>query len=154
MTESISAEQIISDSSASFSWWDSSSMYFLFTVSSIRFFTFSRYQILIPVTKSKLSYDGRSVLVSGTHLVPVTNFSFSLKFYLDSCGLVILWRPLWREDGSIIYFCCWASQTQFISGLSPAGLKTIFYCPNCWDSPNLEGQVPVFMPPENRVAQL
>jgi hypothetical protein len=33
---------------------------------------------------------GQSVLVSGTHLGPATNFSFSLKFTLDSCGFVIL----------------------------------------------------------------
>jgi hypothetical protein len=39
-------------------------------------------------------------------------------------------------------------------GLSPTGLKTIFYCPNSWDSPNLEGQVPVFISPRNRVAQI
>jgi hypothetical protein len=45
-------------------------------------------------SKSKLYYDrqsvGQSVLVSGTHLGPATNFSFSLKFSLDSCGFVIL----------------------------------------------------------------
>jgi hypothetical protein len=44
--------------------------------------------------KLKLIYDrqsvGQSVLVSGTHLRPATNFSFSLKFPLDSCGLVSL----------------------------------------------------------------
>jgi hypothetical protein len=44
--------------------------------------------------KLKLNYDrqsvGQSVLVSDTHLGPMTNFSFSLKFSLDSCGLVIL----------------------------------------------------------------
>jgi hypothetical protein len=44
--------------------------------------------------KLKLNYDrlsvGQSVLVSGTHLEPATNFSFSLKFSLDSCGFVIL----------------------------------------------------------------
>jgi hypothetical protein len=33
---------------------------------------------------------GQSVLVSDTHLGHVTNFSFSLKFPLDSCGFVIL----------------------------------------------------------------
>jgi hypothetical protein len=42
----------------------------------------------------QLIYDrqsvGQSVLVSGAHLGPVTNFSFSLKFLLDSCGFVIL----------------------------------------------------------------
>jgi hypothetical protein len=32
----------------------------------------------------------QSVLVSGAHLGPVTNFSFSWKFLLDSCGFVIL----------------------------------------------------------------
>jgi hypothetical protein len=46
---------------------------------------------------------GQSVLVSGAHLGPVTNFSFSLKFPLDSCSFVILWHPLWGEDGSVIY---------------------------------------------------
>jgi hypothetical protein len=42
----------------------------------------------------QLIYDrqsvGQSVLVSGTHLGPMTNFSFSLKFLLDSCGFVSL----------------------------------------------------------------
>jgi hypothetical protein len=37
---------------------------------------------------------GRSVLVSGKHLGPATNVSFSLKFPLDSCGFVILYLPL------------------------------------------------------------
>jgi hypothetical protein len=33
---------------------------------------------------------GQSVLVSGAHLGPVTNFSFSLKFLLDIYGFVSL----------------------------------------------------------------
>jgi hypothetical protein len=36
------------------------------------------------------SQSGQSVLVSGAHLGPATNFSFSSKFSLDSCGFVIL----------------------------------------------------------------
>jgi hypothetical protein len=40
--------------------------------------------------KLKLIYDRQSVLVSGTHLGPVTNFCFSLKFLLEGCGFVIL----------------------------------------------------------------
>jgi uncharacterized membrane protein (UPF0136 family) len=36
----------------------------------------------------------QSVLVSGTHLGPTANISSYLKFSLDSCGFVILWRPL------------------------------------------------------------
>jgi hypothetical protein len=42
--------------------------------------------------KLKLISDGQqagqSVLVSGTHLGAATNFSFSLKFSLDSCGFI------------------------------------------------------------------
>jgi hypothetical protein len=57
--------------------------------------------------KLKLIYDrhsvGQSVLVSGAHLGPLTNFSFAMKFSVDSCGFAVLWRPLWREDGSVIY---------------------------------------------------
>jgi hypothetical protein len=33
---------------------------------------------------------GQSVLESGAHLGPTTNFSFSLKFPSDSCGFIIL----------------------------------------------------------------
>jgi hypothetical protein len=40
--------------------------------------------------KLKLIYVRQSVLVSGAHLGPVTNFSFSLKFPSDSCVFVIL----------------------------------------------------------------
>jgi hypothetical protein len=42
---------------------------------------------------------------------------------------------------------------QFLSGLRPEGLKTIFFVP-ILDSPNLEGHVPVFISPRNKVAQI
>jgi hypothetical protein len=58
----------------------------------------------------------QSVLVLGSHLGP-------------SCGFLGVGRPLWREDGSAIYCCCWASPVQSLLSLSPTGLKTIFYCP-------------------------
>jgi hypothetical protein len=49
---------------------------------------------LIQKLKLKLIYDrqsvGQSVLVSGAHLGPLTNFSFSLKFLSDICVFVIL----------------------------------------------------------------
>jgi hypothetical protein len=35
---------------------------------------------------------------------------------------------LWREDGSVVYNCCWRSPAQLFSGPSPVGLATIFYC--------------------------
>jgi hypothetical protein len=54
---------------------------------------------------------------------------------------------------NLLYNCFWALSEQSLLGPSPAELTTIFYC-LIWDSPNLEGQVPVFISPRNRVAQL
>jgi hypothetical protein len=64
-------------------------------------------------------------------------------------------HPLWREDGSVIYLYnfFWALPEESLLGRSPAELTTIFYS-LIWDSPNLEGQVPVFISLRNRVAQL
>jgi hypothetical protein len=42
---------------------------------------------------------------------------------------------------------------QSLLGRSPVELTAIFYC-LIWDSPNLEGRVPIFISPKNRVAQL
>jgi hypothetical protein len=42
---------------------------------------------------------------------------------------------------------------QSVLSRSPAELTTIFYC-LIWDSPNLEGQVPILISSRNRVAQL
>jgi hypothetical protein len=39
-------------------------------------------------------------------------------------------RTLWREDGSVIYSCCWASPAQFFSCLIPPGLMIIFHSLN------------------------
>jgi hypothetical protein len=55
--------------------------------------------------------------------------------------------------GNLLYNCFWAFPEQSLLGRSPAELTTIFYC-LIWDSPNLESQVPVFISPRNRVAQL
>jgi hypothetical protein len=66
-----------------------------------------------------------------------------------------MWVTLSDEDGSVIYLhnCFWALPEQSLLGQSPAELTTRFYC-LFWDSPYLEGQVPVFISPRNRVAQL
>jgi hypothetical protein len=67
-------------------------------------------------------------------------FPFYLWLYFRQFGFVVVGRPLWREVGSV--------------DLSPTGFMSIFYCIYFWDSPNLEGQIPVFISPRNRVAQL
>jgi hypothetical protein len=41
---------------------------------------------------------------------------------------VELGRPLWREDGSVVYNCCWPSPAQSFSSRSPVGLVAMFYC--------------------------
>jgi hypothetical protein len=48
-----------------------------------------RFCRLLP-SRSRSHIMTDSVLVSGAHLGPATNFTFSLKFYSDSCGFVIL----------------------------------------------------------------
>jgi hypothetical protein len=101
--------------------------------------------------KRKLFYDrwlvGQSVLVSDHHLGPAINFSFQFHCnYLDSCGFLIMWHPLWPKDMSVIYLsdCYWALPAQSLSGPNSTELVTLIYS-IIWDSQNLEGQVPVFM---------
>jgi hypothetical protein len=54
---------------------------------------------------------------------------------------------------NLLYNCFGALPEQSPLGRSSAELTAIFYC-LIWDSPNLEGQVPVFISPRNKVAQL
>jgi hypothetical protein len=86
-----------------------------------------------------------------SHLEPMTRFQFSVWQLRDFfCRALSLTRG-------------WACNllVQLLLGLARAitlGSKsrrtqTIFYC-IIWDSPNLEGKVPVFISPRNRVAQL
>jgi hypothetical protein len=74
-------------------------------------------------------------------------FSIFLWLFLDSCGFVDVGRPLWRVVGSVLFSFCRASPAQPFSHLSPTELMSIAYCLYFWDSPNLEGQVPAFIPP-------
>jgi hypothetical protein len=54
---------------------------------------------------------------------------------------------------NLLYNCFWALLEQSLLGRSPAELMAIFYC-LIWDSTSLEDQVPVFISPRNRLAQL
>jgi hypothetical protein len=42
----------------------------------------------------------------------------------DSCGFVIVGRPLWWEGGSVVYNCCWSLPAQSFSGPSPTGVQS------------------------------
>jgi hypothetical protein len=74
-------------------------------------------------------------------------FFFFLEIYFRQLQVCYFVAPFLTR-GRVCNCYCWASPAQSISGLSPAGLKTIFYCPN------LESQVPVFISSRNRVAQI
>jgi hypothetical protein len=54
---------------------------------------------------------------------------------------------------NLLLNCFWALPEQSLLSRSPAELTALFCC-LIWDSPNLEGQVPVFISLRNRVAQL
>jgi hypothetical protein len=97
----------------------------------------------------KLLYDCQSVSMSwcwahfGTCdqiLLPVG------RLLSESWGLVSVRRSLWREDGSAI---C-SAITQWSESRRTCNHILLLI----WDSPNLEGQVPEFISPRNRVAQL
>jgi hypothetical protein len=106
-----------------------------------------------------LRYDrrsaGQSVLEQSTHL-RLTTRSWLLS---DICGFVDLGRPLLREDGSVVYNCCWSSPAQSFSGPSPVGLVAIFYClrfKTSFSSPPTTRRVTVevFDPASTRVTDL
>jgi hypothetical protein len=54
---------------------------------------------------------------------------------------------------NLLFNCFLALPEQSLLGRSPTELTVIFYC-LIWDSSNLEGQVPIFISPRKRVAQL
>jgi hypothetical protein len=57
------------------------------------------------------------------------------------------------DRSNFLYSCFRALPEQSLSGLCPTELTAAFYC-LIWDSPNLEGQVPVVISPRNRVVQV
>jgi hypothetical protein len=71
-------------------------------------------------------------------------------FITVNFGFVDVRRPLWREDGSIVYNCCWSSSAQSFSGPSPAGLMTIFYYLRLKSPPTCRFRPPYLYPPETR----
>jgi hypothetical protein len=109
----------------------------------------------LPQIKFKLIYDrrsvGQSVLVSGSHLETMIRFLFFVwRLWVSWCGA----PPLTREwVCNLLVQLLLGLAEQSLLGQSSAELATIFYC-LIWDSPNLEGQVPVFISPRNGAAQL
>jgi hypothetical protein len=72
-------------------------------------------------SESELYYDRRSVgqpvLVSSLHLGLMTR----CLLLSDNCGFVDMGRPLWREDGSVVYNCCCLRQRSHSQVQVPRG---------------------------------
>jgi hypothetical protein len=87
---------------------------------------------------------------SGTH--DQFFFSLEISFRQLRVSYFVAPSPTRGRVCNLLYNCFWALPEQSLLGWSPAELTAIFYC-LIWDSPNLEGQVPVFISSRNRVAQ-
>jgi hypothetical protein len=95
---------------------------------------------------SKLLYDWLSV----SQYALVSSTLRDLQPDITSCryvAVLFVWGALSDERTGLQF------AVQSLNAPSRAELETILYC-LIWDSPNLEGQVPVFISPRNRVAQL
>jgi hypothetical protein len=65
--------------------------------------------------------DGQPASLSWSK-APIWGLRPDLYYLCDSYGLDIVGRPLWREDGSVFYICCWPLPAQSFFGPSPLGL--------------------------------
>jgi hypothetical protein len=105
-------------------------------------------RLLSVEVEDEVTTDGHSASLTWCQAViwsPWPNFCF----LSDNCWFLDMGRPLWQEDGSVIYLynCFWALPEQSLSDASHAELTIIFYC-LIWDSSNLEDQIPVFISPQ------
>jgi hypothetical protein len=105
--------------------------------------------------KLKLIYDRRSVgqsaLLSGYHLEPMTRFLFSVRqLQVSCCGEPFLTRG--RVSNLFVHLLLGLGSAVTLES-KIRRTQIIFYC-LIWDSPNLDGEVLVFISPRNRVAQL
>jgi hypothetical protein len=138
-------------SSPVIAWWGISPMlsrsHWLATVSQLPPTVLTAVWRLFSKTKSKLCYDqwsvGQSLLGWSIHLGPKTRF----LWVPDSCGVADVERPLWREDTSVIYNRCWPLPAQSVSGPSPLGLMTIFWCLRLESSPTWRARSAYLYPP-------
>jgi hypothetical protein len=74
--------------------------------------------MLLPKFSRPVSLDVK------THSRPKARF----VLLSDSWRFVDVGRPLWLEDVSVVYNCCWSSSAQSFSGPGPGWLLIVFYC--------------------------
>jgi hypothetical protein len=100
-------------------------------------------------SKLKLLYDWQSVSMfrSRAHSGTCDQNYFLSEGFCLKVAVVSLWGALSDEKTGLQF------AMQSLNGPSRAEPVTILYC-LIWNTPNLEVQVPVFISPRNRVAQL
>jgi hypothetical protein len=99
------------------------------------------------VSESESLYDWRCIanqFVLATSPLRLTTGDF---FLLNPCGHSPYVTFSLREDGSVVYNCCWSSPAQSYSGPSPAGLMTTFYCLRFETPPTWRTRSPYSYPP-------
>jgi hypothetical protein len=107
----------------------------------------NNYRYFSSIRSSKLLYDWKHVLVSSTLVGLATRYYFLSVCCCLKFAVLFLWGALSNERMGPEF------EVQSFNGPGRAEPVTILYC-LIWDSPNLDGQVPVFISPRNRVAQL
>jgi hypothetical protein len=71
--------------------------------------------------------DGQSMCLGVEPQAPIWGLWSDSYSWQNSWGCVDVGRPLWQEDGPVVYNCCWTLSAQSISGLNPTGIMTTFY---------------------------
>jgi hypothetical protein len=76
--------------------------------------------------KSYITTDAQSASLS-CNKAPIWDLRPDFYYCRTVADLLTMGSSLWREDGSVVYNCCWSSPAQSFSGPSSVGLATIFY---------------------------
>jgi hypothetical protein len=97
-----------------------------------------RVTLLLPVYRQSVRL-GDKPLETQRSIILFSNWTLPVIF--------LMWHPLWREDGSVVYNCCWSSPSQSFSGSSPVGLMTTFYCLRFETPPTWRARSPYLYPP-------
>jgi hypothetical protein len=86
--------------------------------------TGARFQIPVLESESYVTTDSQPASLSWNK-APIWDLRPDLCYLCDSYGLVLVGRPLWLEDGSVVCNCYWSSPAQSFLGPSPAGLVAL-----------------------------
>jgi hypothetical protein len=99
---------------------------------------------MLLISQSHVTMDGQSASLSGVELPYGAHYH--IFFLFDNCGSLDVGRPLWREDGSVIYsYNCSGTYQSSHSRVQFPQNSTIFY-PH-YRLPDLEGRSPCLYPP-------